>query len=492
MDLAGRDVQPGPYEFIPIEPLDLEIYTFFIQSIRDADQAEGGQLLQRWLQGMQDEWRETYNRIDSLRGLYNLEETSAAALSHVKWLVGLTSSLDFLTGGLTEEELRRLTSISARMWGRKGTEGGLQEVLETVSVREVRIDNWFKFRTLVNEWEPGFADVGGVDGWVTGDAGAETSVRPDAVTWTGEAVRLYANTYLSTLEVTGAGVTGDHREVRVHCVPSRVTAEGVWTLGVLGDVYAVVSGSMGQGTPSTNPDDYRIGVDPAEYCSDVRIADNGDLNRGLIENLVRVLRPSLERYFIRYVTFLDSFRRTPRWVTESGGAVYDQGVGTVTLHDDAEESAIRTDETDDLAWSDAVISAVLAMTSHAVGHWGEVRFFCQSGVEDFYALRLTPLGSTGATLSLDAVVSGVRSVLGSVSRHPWAEGTDFELRVNAEAGRIQGFLDGDLLLEVDDYAFSAGRLALACAAGQTMTVTYAELAQTPLESTRIGPAMSTR
>jgi hypothetical protein len=54
-DLGLRPIQPGPYPFTPLFPAPFDIYMFFIQSIRDADQAEGGLLLLRWLDQMQNE-----------------------------------------------------------------------------------------------------------------------------------------------------------------------------------------------------------------------------------------------------------------------------------------------------------------------------------------------------------------------------------------------------------------------------------------------------
>lgn len=491
-DLEGLEVQPGPYPFTPREPFPFEIYTFFIQSLRDADRAEGGLLLLRWLERMQLEWEELYHRIQCLTGLYSVETTSAEALGHVKWLTGLTASLDFLTGGLSEAELRRLVSVAVHTWKTKGTEAGLQEVLQTVLVDEVRIDNWFRFRTLLYEWELGWADDPGADLWLTDRPEMETSAEPDAVTWDGAALRFDLSSLLRNLELVDGSRGGTPRTVRILCVPSRVTVEGTWTADALGNLSASVAGAMGQtGAPSTDPGDYRAGTDPDEFVSDVRLADGvGAVNRTLVEGLVKVLRPSLERFFVRYLTFLDSFRRTTDWVTVSGGAVYDLEAGTVELFSASADSGIRTEETGDLTWVDYLARAQLRLETQAAGLWGELRF-CAQGDGDFCALRLTPTAGIGATLTLERVVAGVRTVAATASLPAFFPDVEYMMHVNVEGTHIQGFLDGNLLLDVDAFDPGAGRLGLACATTQRLTCTYVEVAPNPIEVTRIGPPMST-
>lgn len=491
VDLSGLEVQRGPYPFTPREPFPFEIYLFFIQSIRDADKAEGELLLLRWLEQMQEEWEEAYARIYGLLGLYDVEMTSLEALGHVKWLTGLSAALDFLTGGLSEAELRRLTSVAVKTWKSKGTEAGLQEVLQTVLVDEVRIDNWFRFRTLLYEWELGWADDPGADLWLTDRPEMPTSVKPDAVAWDGAALRFDLTSLLENLELLSGGLNGTPRTVRILCVPSRRTAEGTWTTDAEGNLSASVAGDMSQATPSTDPDDYRAGTDPDEFSSDVRLADNGGVvNRALVEGLVTVLRPSLERLFVRYVTFMDSFRRTPDWVTESGGAVFDVEAGTAELYDAAQVSYIRTDEPGDLTWEEYLARAQFRLAFHDYPFWGELRFCVQDEL-NFFSLNLSPTVGNGATFGLHRMAAGVRSIIEERDLPAFFPGVDYMVHVDVEGTHFQCFLDGNLLIDVSSYDPGAGRVGLACAAGQRMTATYVEVMPKPMTTVRIGPPMST-
>lgn len=494
--VSGFPILPGPYAFTARAPFERDIYHFFLQSVRDADAAKGDLLLYRWLRQMQVEWEDLYRRILSLLRLHDVENTSAEALGHLKWLVGLSGTLDFLTGGLSEEELRRLVSVAVGTWKRKGTEYGLQLVLETVTADEVRIDDWFDLRVLLEEWEIGRANLGGADLWLLDKQAWGTGTRPDSVTWDGTALHLDLTTLLRSQELVNGSLGGTFRAVRVRCLPSRVTEDAVWTTDVLGNLSATVTGPMGQtGTPSTSVDDYRAGIDLAEYSLDVRVPDNGGVvNRTLVEGLIRVLRPALERVFVRYVTFLDSFRRTPRWAVLTGDPpTYDPDAGTVTLADVllGVDPAIETDETGDLLWAEYLLQAQLQLSTQAIGAWGEIRFLAQDA-DNFYALRLAPSGTIGVTLSLDRVVAAARVTLDSAILPIWYEGVDYVLQVDVNGSILRGYLDGDRLLEAIDATFAAGRVALACDVTQVMTVTYVEVAEHEIEEVRIGPPLSGR
>jgi len=491
-DLGLRPIQPGPYPFTPLFPAPFDIYMFFIQSIRDADQAEGGLLLLRWLDQMQNEWGELWWKILELPTLYNVDETSVEALRHVKALAGLSGEMNFLTGGLTDAELRLLVSIAVQMWKVRGTELGIQTILRTILTNLVRVDNWFRFRTLQYEWELGWADAEDVDLWLTDRPEIPTSVAPDAVSWdaVGEVLTFDFTSLLQNREVVGEGLHGTSRVVRILCLPSRETAEEVWTLGTSGNLSAAVAGRMGQhGTPSTNPRDYRGGTDLAEFTSDVRVMDDGTTNRTFVENLIRVMRPALERYFIRYVTFIEDFR-DPDWTSVSGGAVFDNDAGTVELFHAAAVSAITSNETGDADWEDYLARAQFKLELQEAGKWGELRFF-QADASNFYALRLAPTGTLGVTYSFDVVVAGARSVLASAELPVWHQNVDYTLHVDSEgAGRFQVFLDGNYLMEVADGTFVKGGVGLACEIGQRLTSTYVEVAENPMTSVRVGPPMS--
>ena len=98
--------------------------------------------------------------------------------------MGFTAKLDYVTGGLSSQELRRLIAIGVRMWKFKGTEKGMAETLQAVTARPVRILNWFFFRIIVDEVELGREELD-VDAWLLDQPGMSPSILPDAVTRTG-------------------------------------------------------------------------------------------------------------------------------------------------------------------------------------------------------------------------------------------------------------------------------------------------------------------
>jgi len=500
-DLANNPIDPSAISFYAYRSTEAavfphDIYLMLIQSIRDSDQAEGGKLVLRWLATAQSEFEDTYERIQKLRQLYDVERTTLPALKHAKWLVGLTSSLDFLTSNLSEAELRRLVSLAVRTWKTKGTEAGLQAVLEAVAVREVRIANYFLFRTLVDSVELGFEEIPDVDPWLIDAPGMQTSILPDDVSVEGPGkIHFDLSTLLGATEVV------PHR-IRIHCIQSRTTAEftSYWgeKWGSWANRASLLSTELGL-APGDEPygnEDYRVGVDPDEYVSDLRIADNGgDLNRELVENLTRVLRSANERILIRYVTFLDSFRRTLDWTLVSGAVEHDQSAGEVRLFSPSADTVLRVDRTGSASWTNYHALARVRVSRNSAGMWAELRFYHQDA-SNFYALRLTATGGLGAFLSVDRVLAGVRTVLGSVLLPVLHLDTNYTLRVDVTprllgGNLIRAYLDGTRHVECNDASFSAGGLELASGPAEGLTATYVEMFQHPLETVRIGPPMST-
>jgi hypothetical protein len=497
-DLVNNPIDPSAISFIAYRTMEAEafphdIYMMLIQSLRDSDKAEGGELILRWLAAAQSEFEDTYERVQTLRLLYDVEHTTLAALKHVKWLVGLTSTLDYLTGNLTEAELRRLVAMAVRTWKRKGTEAGLQEVLEAVMVGEVRIVNYFLFRVLVDSAELGFEEIPDVDPWLIDAPGMEVSIPPDEVTVVGPGL-----IHFSVNGLLGSGEAVPHR-VRVTCLTTRgvvATLTSYWDPLTLENKVSTPSVALGL-APGGEPlfeNSYRVGVDPDEYCSDLRVPDNGDLNRELVENLTRVLRSANERIFIRYVTFLDSFRRTFDWTVVSGEATSDQDAGEVQLLSGVEDSVIRVDRDNSGTWVNYYALARFRLGMNVVGRWGEFRFYHQDA-SNFYALRLTATGGVGATVTVDRVLAGARTSLLTVPLPVFHFDLNYTFAVDVTpvsggGNLIQAELDGKHLGEVTDSALVSGCLELAAGTSQRLTATYVEMFRHPLESVRIGPEMS--
>lgn len=220
-----------------------KIYDFLIEPLRVMDQREGDGFLERWFTGPQAIWEQLLSSILTVPQLWSITECPDRFLEYLKWIVGWTSSLDYITRSLTAEELRRLISVSIYLWRERGTESSILEVLFFATAARCRIWNWFDFR------------------WIVGETGM-----------------------------------GEERDGR-------------------GDPWIIPEPS----TEEYGPDAYR-----PEYLSNLRIVDDGTLNRTLVVNLMKLMRASGERWGITYLSFLDLFTNptdSTQWDISSGGTV---------------------------------------------------------------------------------------------------------------------------------------------------------------------------
>lgn len=486
-DLANNPILPSSASFLgyraPDEPVfPHDIYSFLIESIRQTDRDYGRELILRWLASAQSEFEDTYARIQSLLDLFDVEKTKSKTLPFLKWIVGFTGKLDYVTTGLSEAELRRLIKSAVPMWKKKGTEFGLAQTIEWATTRKPQIVNYFDFRVLIDEVEIG-RDGLGYDPWLIDVPGMAPGEKPAAVT--------NHTTYLK-FDLTSLFGTNDETGHVIHmvCSITKHVELGVSYFDPSSGKNFVVSPSlMGQtGTPSTSPNDYRVGVDPDEFVSDLRVMDDGSgkVNRTLVETLVRLLRPSGERYWIRYVNFWDEFRRTAiDFETVSGTVVHDSDAGTILLGDGAADTVIKSDVNDDTTWTEIVASAQMQVSDSAT--WAELRFY-YTDETNFYAVRIQP---DTRTISLEKVTGSIRSTLDSVVLDRFAVNVNYFFRVSTtDTGSghlIKYFLDENLLGEVTDADQQQGKLALACETAQGLTVRFVELYTKPLASTFIGP-----
>lgn len=483
-DLFDNPIDPSSSSFLGFRPLSDEgafphdIYSFLIKSMREADAADGDLLVLRWLKQAQTEFELLYARIKALLELSMPAETPADALPFLQWIVGFSGRLGYVTADLAEADLRRLISVAARMWKFKGTEFGMLETLEALTTRKARIVNYFDFRLLSDEWELGREDLG-FDPWLINEPGMMPSVKPTLVTDVTTHLLFDLTSLLGTSSEDG-------NDIRIVYVPTKTVQvrRSQWN-GIIN--YVTSEDLMGQiGVPSTNVDDYRVGVDPDEYVSDLRIVDDGTLDRTLVENIVALLRPAGERYNIRYVDFMDTFRETLRWNTLAGTVSTDLDAGLITLGDVAADTEIETGETGDSTWTEYQAALHFMLD----GGWGELRFY-GAGADDFYAVRLDV---ASGKVTLEKVTATVRAVLNTAYLTPPViyAGVNYFVRVavtDTGAGhQISYFVDENLMGIVVDSDHSAGKLGVGVQTGQELTLRFAEMFQYPLESTRIGPA----
>lgn len=154
-----------------------DIFDAIIQPIRDADEREGNGFLYRYLRGHQYVWETTQEKVLSIRKLWSVTECPDQYLKYLKWIVGFTSALDYITDGLSYDELRRLISIAGRLWKKRGAESTVNDVLFFATGARNRIWNWFDFRWIVGETSLDEAHQGW-DPWIIGtDEETESNLR---------------------------------------------------------------------------------------------------------------------------------------------------------------------------------------------------------------------------------------------------------------------------------------------------------------------------
>lgn len=178
MDLVGNELVIGTTgQFIGyVEPttqqlLPLKMYNFLLSPIREADATrEGAFFVKRLLQGPQDIWNATQEKIISLKKLWSITDCPDSALKYLKWIVGWTSELDYITDELDDVTLRRLIAASSELWKKRGSETTTLDVLSLVTGAKCALWNWFDCRWISDETE--FVELrNGNDSWVLPNPG---------------------------------------------------------------------------------------------------------------------------------------------------------------------------------------------------------------------------------------------------------------------------------------------------------------------------------
>lgn len=222
-------------------------------------------------------------------------------------------------------------------------------------------------------------------------------------------------------------------------------------------------------------------ADPQTY--NLRIVDDGDLNRQLVRNIVKLTRPAGERVDINYLGFLDEFT-TPgddsQWGEESGTVIVVEAGKMRLINAGQQETAYVLDDRA-IDWSSYVFIARIRGTGNS---WGVV--FYRGGDADFYQLMFNPVTNT---LSFDAVVGGFLVPITAVNIATWSGGV-FGIEENVWYGlqvsitpntpgsatnRIKVMFDGNLVLDTTDASHVSGGLGARHLSGSTLELDLMEM-----------------
>jgi phage tail-like protein len=195
--------------------------------------------------------------------------------------------------------------------------------------------------------------------------------------------------------------------------------------------------------------------DSDEYRSNIRVVDNGNLNRSLVINLVKLMRAVGERIEISYINFLDLFSvdgDTSQWDIGFGDQMTVSG-GQALLSNASQVQLSYVSYDDSARWRDLIAYVrVQGSSVDADASFGVV-FGYQSGM-NHYRVELNTFTNS---LRLSKITSGFRSELASSSLLPVDRvlpNIPYGIRIqslNDSFGlNIKVYFDGQLLFNVID------------------------------------------
>ncbi len=148
------------------------IFTFLHRPIRDLDQKEGSNFVERFLTGPQKVFEDTQARIQLVKTLNNPAKIRSDLLQYLKDHVGLTRDIQNIINDLSENDLRKLIQLAVPLWKQKGLEIGYKNIIRIFTGKGSRVFNWFDFRWIIGEKAFG-SELQGEDAFLISAIGVE-------------------------------------------------------------------------------------------------------------------------------------------------------------------------------------------------------------------------------------------------------------------------------------------------------------------------------
>lgn len=217
-----------------------------------------------------------------------------------------------------------------------------------------------------------------------------------------------------------------------------------------------------------------------EFQTDIRVVDDGELNKSLLLKVINLMRPSSERLNIIYIRYFEDFSVGKGTLSSLQPGAYIFEGNLIMPSGSLEISDIGEDDLKDIYLQVAV----------SVGENGEFRLgFNQQTEFDYYRFVLNTVDST---FRLDRVVGGTSSIIAGPTSGDIIANTQYILTVSTSynpftsATRIKCFHDSNLIFELDDSVFEDGRFTIASHNTESK-VTEIEMFLKPLLTNRIDP-----
>ena len=288
-------------------------------------------------------------------------------------------------------------------------------------------------------------------------------------------------------------------------------------LGIVGDVtnteqWVVGGSAVGVGVFTGDMDNFRVGLKTIydvtvgtllvpitgfiefieeqldEFQSDIRIVDEGSLNKTLILRILNLMRPVSERLNVIFIRFFDDFL--------DGVGQFSTISGTVAVNTEQQmqlenSSEVRTSVLGDDDFTDIVLQ-VKANDTLVTGGVFSILFFVQDNL-NFYEYRINT--ATG-TVSLHKTVAGVPSQIGAdifedvvpQVNYVFTVTTSFNSLTNDTL--IRTLVDRNTQHEIIDASFTKGKFGLKTDGATVMQVTTIEMMTLPVDVRRINPGFN--
>lgn len=225
----------------------------------------------------------------------------------------------------------------------------------------------------------------------------------------------------------------------------------------------------------------------AEYFSNLRIVDDGNLDHILVKEITKLMRASNERIEISYIDFLDLFTvegDDSQWVTVLGDPEYSNGM--VKMNDDTTVEGIVTLRPDPV-WSNYVCFWRIRGTSQYVFPGANKSFFClfyasADGLSGYF-IELNPAESLVAVGKYTGGVftNYLQQQSKTLYDNVWY-GVRVQVSPEGSTNRIKVYIDNNLVLSTTDSTHSEGTIGIAHTIGGTVECDEVEMFQLPLET----------
>jgi len=222
-----------------------------------------------------------------------------------------------------------------------------------------------------------------------------------------------------------------------------------------------------------------------EFFTDIRIVDEGDLNKILMQRILNLMRPISERLNLIFIDFFDNFTAgAGRFVNLTGSAT----VNTDTQFQLENDTIVATDVLNDTDFTDYVLQ-VKAQDDDSAGGEFSVLFFLLD-VDNFYEFRID---TAAAEVSLHKNVGGVSSQIGATTSFDLVPETSYIFTITTSFNSvtnttlIQTLVDANPIHKVFDASFEKGKFGMKTDSSTIMKIDEVEMFQLPLDVQQVLP-----